>query len=594
MYISSMKSLKTIYSALLFLVVSICPVFADNVVRSVKVNVMLDSLGNARISEVWDVNIDSNNTEWYLSLSNLGNGRIRNLAVRDLFNDQKYTPDMPWDVNRTREQKAGRYGLIEKGSDSYELCWGVTANGDHLWEVSYNYDNLIIAFEDSCAFNHMFISDGLSTPPQKARVEISYPGKEITDFNASIWAFGFDGYVAYKDGIIVAESDGALTQSEGLIVMAAFDKELFNSSNTSEDYFKVMKDLAFKESSYLNERTPLWQSLLMIVVFIFVCIAGYVIYLILQVLGALALSFFFFTIIPVVWATLTLYPLRKYFKKRKLLHGKQYTRLIPEGRDLTHVPYILDEYSYNILSTPSTWDDKITAAYLMRLIAEDAIYIDKNATENGVKKPLLHVRKGWKLEPDKYSEADSSAMNSLYKLIKEASGLDFILQSGELKEYKKKEGLEYVKEYYSKRKLSNFKINNDEAVAVLGLEAYLKDFTIMSEREIPEMALWNEYMVYATVFGVADKVLKQMKKIAPDYPVLDRVFDENDNFLLDGAIIRDVRTGMSFLHDKAQPKSSSSGSNGYGGYSSSSSGGGGRSSHGGGGGHSGGGGGGGR
>lgn len=52
MYISSLKSLKTIYSALIFLVVSICPVFAYNVVRSVKVNVMLDSLSEREIPEM--------------------------------------------------------------------------------------------------------------------------------------------------------------------------------------------------------------------------------------------------------------------------------------------------------------------------------------------------------------------------------------------------------------------------------------------------------------------------------------------------------------------------------------------------------------
>ena len=40
---------------------------------------------------------------------------------------------------------------------------------------------------------------------------------------------------------------------------------------------------------------------------------------------------------------------------------------------------------------------------------------------------------------------------------------------------------------------------------------FLKDFGSFKEKEIPEIALWDKYLVYATVFGIAKEVQKSMK-----------------------------------------------------------------------------------
>lgn len=55
----------------------------------------------------------------------------------------------------------------------------------------------------------------------------------------------------------------------------------------------------------------------------------------------------------------------------------------------------------------------------------------------------------------------------------------------------------------------------DEAEAWKGLKNYMEDFSLLKEREVPELALWEKYLVYATAFGIADKVLKQLKVVYP-------------------------------------------------------------------------------
>ena len=57
--------------------------------------------------------------------------------------------------------------------------------------------------------------------------------------------------------------------------------------------------------------------------------------------------------------------------------------------------------------------------------------------------------------------------------------------------------------YTTKGKLQSDKWN--------GLRNFFIDFTLMTEKEIPEITLWEEYLVYATALGVSKNVMKAMR-----------------------------------------------------------------------------------
>ena len=46
---------------------------------------------------------------------------------------------------------------------------------------------------------------------------------------------------------------------------------------------------------------------------------------------------------------------------------------------------------------------------------------------------------------------------------------------------------------------------------------FLVDFSKISEREIPDIKLWEEYLVYATALGISEKLIKSMKMTIEDY-----------------------------------------------------------------------------
>lgn len=61
-----------------------------------------------------------------------------------------------------------------------------------------------------------------------------------------------------------------------------------------------------------------------------------------------------------------------------------------------------------------------------------------------------------------------------------------------------------------------------------GLKRYMEDYSKIDDREVPELVIWEKYLVYATVFGIADKVLKQLKV---QYPELSNENYENNAVL---------------------------------------------------------------
>lgn len=61
----------------------------------------------------------------------------------------------------------------------------------------------------------------------------------------------------------------------------------------------------------------------------------------------------------------------------------------------------------------------------------------------------------------------------------------------------------------------------DEQDKWKALKKYMEDFSLLKEKEVPDLVLWEKFLVYATAFGIAEKVIKQLKITYPEYDTLD-------------------------------------------------------------------------
>ena len=54
-----------------------------------------------------------------------------------------------------------------------------------------------------------------------------------------------------------------------------------------------------------------------------------------------------------------------------------------------------------------------------------------------------------------------------------------------------------------------------EACRVVEFKNFLEDFTLSKERGATEVGLWKDYLVFAQLFGIADKVAQQFQRLYP-------------------------------------------------------------------------------
>ena len=56
----------------------------------------------------------------------------------------------------------------------------------------------------------------------------------------------------------------------------------------------------------------------------------------------------------------------------------------------------------------------------------------------------------------------------------------------------------------------------EEAIHLVGLKKFLKEFSEMHKKQAIEVNLWEYYLMYAQIFGMAKEVAKQFKNLYPE------------------------------------------------------------------------------
>ena len=133
---------------------------------------------------------------------------------------------------------------------------------------------------------------------------------------------------------------------------------------------------------------------------------------------------------------------------------------------------------------------------------------------------------------------------------------------------------------YLKKKKNKYVLltqyGEDEYAKWRGLYNFLNSATLMNEKTVIELPLWEKYLVYATAFGISDKVIKAIKIRCPDVSnsvILSNNYYYSHNFRIYGRSFRSATNRATFVSKSIK----SGGSTFYGG--------GGRGGGGGGGGH---------
>ena len=112
----------------------------------------------------------------------------------------------------------------------------------------------------------------------------------------------------------------------------------------------------------------------------------------------------------------------------------------------------------------------------------------------------------------------------------------------------------------------------NEIQAWKGLKKYMEDFSLLNEKEVPAIEIWERFLVYATAFGIAEKVIKQLKIAYPNFEQLTG----SDYTMMYLMMNTNFSSSFSSTISSAMSSTYSSATGGGGGFSGGGGGGGGR------------------
>lgn len=589
------KTIKKIFFSL-FLLISFFLTTTEvsaNSVNKIEMDVYIDSYGNAKITEVWNAYL-SQGTEGYRPYTNLGNSSISNFSVSD-DSGTTYESLSSWNVNANFDNKAYKSGL-HYISGGVELCWGISNYGNRTYTLKYDISNFITQYTDKQGIYFNFLNLDQSVDNAKITIRSDIP---FSLDNARIWAFGNDGSINFVDGKIVLESGGFLSTSQYMVGLVRFETNLFNTSNSSSKSFDDIYDSAMSGVNP-NEYEPSENNNADI---------GTIFFLILMIPLQIIFN-------PIVWLIVIVFLSRKKGKTWLWGSGKhsgyldfgpagkmtpsddkiQYWREIPCNKDLERAYWVA--YQYNVVSI-NTLRKGIIGAILLKWIKEEKITVSKT------RKGLFSFKdNNYAIDLSKLMYCENRIENDLLEILKSASGMNGILEAKEFEKWCKKNyskidswftmfiykeqtelenqqlitpRTEQTTGMFGKTKTITAKVVSpqllNDAIHLKGLKKFLLDFSMMPEREYFEVHIWEEYLIFAQLLGIADKVEEQFSKLYPNFSQVSKL-DIDMTTIAVRSMVEIGYKGIEAGKHRAAMRSSSSSSRDYSGSSRDSGGGG--------------------
>lgn len=497
-----------------FLLVFISPaeVHAQNRIESIQIEANIRANGSVMIRDHRIFYADQG-TEHYVSLGNLGESELLSFVVYD-ENDQALDYDNAWNIEASFSEKAGKYGVNDTG-DGLELCFGLGSYGRREFTLEYELSNFVFNLaDDHQAFYWQFINpdmDPIDSIEINVQNDISY---EFQYPESRLWGLGHEGgRTEISDDVLSFNSGDYFYQSDYVVLLGIFEGKPFLTDYsldiTSDDLIEMAMEgatLDDEKGGFVDDEEEYDAP------------------------GSVGVSFFF--LLPLL---LTMFPIllvvgvsakrTKYETFKPTVNG-QYYREVPYDKHFINTQFFTG-------SEVSDW----ISAFILKWISEGRLTDQVEQVGLIIKRDKLAL----KLMPY-LQQIENELERSLWDMVEAAAGDDRILAEKEFNRYVKRNIKSFnswtddVKEksrtammvegYLGQSTEKVFKIitrtrfsitpqGQDLGDKITAFKNYLKDFSLLEERGVSHVVLWQELMIWAAFMGIAEEVYEQLKIANP-------------------------------------------------------------------------------
>ena len=487
----------------------------ENRMVDMDVSVRLLENGTGIVTEERRVDLESG-TELYIVLN-----EEDGLEVMD-FQVDGMTEEPDWDSDRSREEKAGSYGILET-SDGVELVWGIEEYGEQTYTLSYTVTNIVRQLEDGQALFWDFNTFG-ELVPENLEIEIRGPQAFTLD-NTQLWGFGYDGLVELEEGVLVSRSEGGVEANRPVAVLMQFLNDPFIPSYYVDETLAEQYERAEAETGRGGADEGINSSILI------------------GLIGTLVTTFsaFIFALFKIDAKKKEQGKVLSAHEQRKRNKGVMFTAIPYKEGEITDIAYFLQRLQ------KGTYEQYIFA-YLLKWSKDKVISITTDSTGKGKKGRTLLT-----FSPGAFNKKRENSFNTsqfefdLWELFLEATNENNQITNKEMTKWAEKNGEKLqalqtslldeseavlIKEGYLQEKTVNFlkmtlpfmsttkkgqRLYDQLTQFENHITALEKDATLSYRQLIEE----KDFLIWASLYGKEEEMIEKLEEVVPDWSTQD-------------------------------------------------------------------------
>ena len=537
-------------------------------------NAQIKNDGSMDVVETWNINVKYTNTLYKSFKKDKSKySSISNVTVKDITDENQIASFTKTDEWVYHVQKGYYYGT-DNEDGNFEIGWGVgldTTTANKKYQISYTVKDAITKYNDYAELYWQFVGKDFEVNASKITGTVYLPSNVSNKDEIKVWGHtaGLNGTIYATDTNKIQFEINQFKNGTYVEVRTLFPTSLISNSGRVKQ--TDILDKAVKEetkwadkantkrkvANWLDENSDWFYFTVVIVIFGSIFLIVIIAELKqtkkyrekLQELEnkekiVASTKYEYFRDIPDENATpgevmRILNPIRSQFSSSEF--GKIFSATM---LDLTLKKYL------NIKLEKNQKNKDVTNIYVLKQVTdglkpneERIMTFIRNAAGSKKVMTLKELQNYIKEHPSKVE----SLLSSTFKSVETQLGNDEILDLEAYSDYSKYSNakigyivliivlcwfvfavipiiaivisaINAILCWKIQKKLSIFTQKGiDKQTEWKGLKVFMEEFSMLDKREVPELVIWEKYLVYATAMGVADKVIKQLKIVYPNF-----------------------------------------------------------------------------
>lgn len=537
-------------------------------------NAQIKNDGSMDVVEIWNINVKYTNTLYKSFKKDKSKySSISNVTVKDITDENQIASFTKTDEWAYHVQKGYYYGT-DNDDGNFEIGWGVgldTTTANKKYQISYTVKDVITKYNDYAELYWQFVGKDFEVNASKITGTVYLPSNVSNKDEIKVWGHtaGLNGTIYATDTNKIQFEINQFKNGTYVEVRTLFPTSLISNSGRVKQ--TDILDKAVKEetkwadkantkrkvANWLDENSDWFYFTVVIVIFGSIFLIVIIAELKqtkkyrekLQELEnkekiVASTKYEYFRDIPDENATpgevmRILNPIRSQFSSSEF--GKIFSATM---LDLTLKKYL------DIKLEKNQKNKDVTNIYVLKQVTdglkpneERIMTFIRNAAGSKKVMTLKELQSYIKEHPSKVE----SLLSSTFKSVETQLGNDEILDLEAYSDYSKYSNakigyivliivlcwfvfavipiiaivisaINAILCWKIQKKLSIFTQKGiDKQTEWKGLKVFMEEFSMLDKREVPELVIWEKYLVYATAMGVADKVIKQLKIVYPNF-----------------------------------------------------------------------------